>query len=148
MDRTYATSPMGADHTAGWAAAANIFGIGGNVDPLKNEGQVDLSRRLQIEDAFTDSLGLCHIPTMILTAVPESYTAIIEMVNARYGLTLAEHDFEEMGKKCLKTERAFNQGAGFTNAHDRLPEFFTEPLPPHNVSWDMSGEEIDNFWNF
>lgn len=145
---TYATSPMGADHTAGWAVGANIFGIGGKVDPLKNEGQVDLSRRLQIEDAFTDSIGLCHIPCMILTAVPESYEAIVEMVNARYGLSLSQHDYEEMGKICLKTEREFNQRAGFTNAHDRLPEFMAEPLPPHNVGWDMSGEEIDEFWNF
>jgi len=145
---TYATSPMGADHTAGWACGANIFGIGGHVDPLKNEGQVALSRKLQIEDAFTDSLGMCHIPTMILTAVPDSYAAIVEMVNARYGLSLTTHDFEEMGKICLKTERAFNQKAGFTNADDRLPAFFAEPLPPHNVGWDMSGEEVDEFWNF
>lgn len=145
---TYATSPMGADHTAGWACGANIFGIGGRVDALKNEGQVALSRRLQIEDGFTDSIGLCHIPSMILAAVPESYTAIIEMVNARYGLSLTMHDCEEMGRICLKTERAFNQAAGFTNVHDRLPDFFAEPLPPHNVGWDMSGEEMDEFWNF
>ncbi len=145
---TYATSPMGADHTAGWAVGANIFGIGGRVDPLKNEGQVALSRRLQIEDGLTDSLGLCHIPCMILTAVPESYTAIVEMINARYGLSLTKDDCEEMGRQCLKTEHAFNLMAGFTNVHDRLPEFFAEPLPPHNVSWDMSGEEIDEFWNF
>jgi len=85
---------------------------------------------------------------MILAAVPESYTAIIEMVNARYGLSLTMHDCEEMGRICLKTERAFNQAAGFTNVHDRLPDFFAEPLPPHNVGWDMSGEEMDEFWNF
>jgi aldehyde:ferredoxin oxidoreductase len=36
---TYATSTMGADHTAGYAVATNILGIGGNVDPLKPEGQ-------------------------------------------------------------------------------------------------------------
>jgi aldehyde:ferredoxin oxidoreductase len=49
----------------------------------------------------------------------------------------------------LKTERAFNQAAGFTSADDRLPEFFSqEPLPPHNVVWDIPDEEIDSFWNF
>jgi len=46
----------------------------------------------------------------------------------------------------LKTERAFNQAAGFTNAHDWLPEFFvTEPVPPHNAVWNFSDEEIDKF---
>ena len=54
-----------------------------------------------------------------------------------------------LGKSILKTEKAFNEAAGFTNAHDRLPEFFyEEALPPHNVVVDFTGEEIDSFWNF
>ena len=48
---TYATSTMGADHTAGYAVATNILGVGGSVDPLKPEGQVELSR------AFLASAG-------------------------------------------------------------------------------------------
>jgi len=32
---TYATSTMGADHTAGYAIATNIMKVGGYVDPLK-----------------------------------------------------------------------------------------------------------------
>jgi aldehyde:ferredoxin oxidoreductase len=49
----------------------------------------------------------------------------------------------------LKTERKFNIEAGFTNQHDRLPEFFKyEPVPPHNAVWDFTDEEIDAFWNF
>ena len=35
---TYATTTMGADHTAGYAVTANILGVGGTVDPLKPEG--------------------------------------------------------------------------------------------------------------
>ena len=35
---TYATSPMGADHTAGYAVATNILKVGGYVDPLKPQG--------------------------------------------------------------------------------------------------------------
>ena len=35
-------------------------------------------------------------------------------------------------------ERAFNEAAGLTKAHDRMPEFMKyEPLPPHNVVWDV-----------
>jgi len=48
---TYATTTMGADHTAGYAVTANILGVGGKVDPLKPEGQAELSRNLQIATA-------------------------------------------------------------------------------------------------
>ena len=56
---TYATSTMGADHTAGYSVATNILKVGGDVDPLKKEGQVELSRNLQIATAAVDSTGLC-----------------------------------------------------------------------------------------
>jgi len=70
------------------------------------------------------------------------------MINARYGLSLTADDVVALGKQILKTERAFNLGAGMTNLSDRLPEFFEEPIPPHNAVWDFSGAEIDEFWNF
>jgi hypothetical protein len=39
--------------------------------------------------------------------------------------------------------------AGFSNADDRLPEFFYyESVPPHNVVWDFTGEEIEKFRDF
>jgi len=56
---TYATTPMGADHTAGYAVATNILKVGGYVDPLSKEGQVELSRNLQIATAAIDSTGMC-----------------------------------------------------------------------------------------
>ena len=43
---TYATTTMGADHTAGYAVATNIMKVGGDVDPLKPEGQVALEHGL------------------------------------------------------------------------------------------------------
>ncbi len=36
---TYATTTMGADHTAGYAVATNILGCGGKTDPLSAEGR-------------------------------------------------------------------------------------------------------------
>ena len=36
---TYATSPMGADHTAGYAMATNILNVGGYVDPLNRRAR-------------------------------------------------------------------------------------------------------------
>ena len=57
MAITYATTPMGADHTTGYAVATNILGVGGSVDPLSKEGQIALSRNLQIATAAIDSTG-------------------------------------------------------------------------------------------
>ena len=36
---TYATTPMGADHTAGYTIAPEIAGVGGKVDPAVGRGQ-------------------------------------------------------------------------------------------------------------
>ena len=71
------------------------------------------------------------------------------MINARYGLSLTAEDVTELGKSILKVERRFNSEAGFTNVHDRLPEFFEyEAVPPHNLVWDFTPEEIDEVLNF
>jgi len=146
---TYCTSTMGADHTAGYAVTANILKIGGDVDPLGKEGQVELSRNLQIATAALDTAGLCIFVAFPALDIPEAFSAIIDMLNARFGISLTADDVNELGKNILRTEREFNLAAGFTNKDDRLPEFFTtEPLPPHNVVWDFTGEEIDEFWNF
>ncbi len=145
---TYATSTMGADHTAGYSVATNILQIGGFVDPLKKEGQVELSRNLQIATAAIDSTGMCIFVAFPALDIPECLPALIDMLNARFGISLTGDDVTELGKNILKLERKFNQDAGFTNKHDRLPEFFQEPVPPHNATWDFTDEEIDAFWDF
>lgn len=149
MAITYATTPMGADHTSGYAVATNILNVGGSVDPLSKEGQVELSRNLQIATAAIDSTGMCLFIAFAALDDPACLPALIDLINARYGLSLTGDDVTNLGKSILKTERAFNQAAGFNNADDRLPEFFyLEPLPPHNLVVDFTGEEIDTFWDF
>ncbi|MGE5517457.1 MAG: aldehyde ferredoxin oxidoreductase C-terminal domain-containing protein [Bacteroidota bacterium] len=146
---TYALSTMGADHTAGYSIATNILNVGGRVDPLKKDGQVELSRNLQIATAAIDSTGMCIFVAFPALDVPECLAALVEMINARFGLSVTLNDVLEMGKTVLKTEHAFNIAAGLTAAHDRLPEFFAlEALPPHNAVWDFTDEELDAFWQF
>ncbi|MDD4768114.1 MAG: aldehyde ferredoxin oxidoreductase C-terminal domain-containing protein, partial [Desulfotomaculaceae bacterium] len=145
---TYATSPMGADHTAGYAVTANILKVGGFIDPLKKDGQVELSRNLQIATAAVDSTGMCLFIAFAILDIADGFNALIDMLNAQYGLSLTADDVTALGKAVLKVERGFNERAGFTKAHDRLPEFFDEECPPHNTTWDFTDEEIDKVFNF
>ncbi len=146
---TYATSTQGADHTMGYTIATNILGVGGSLDPLSHEGQVELSRNLQIATAAIDSTGMCLFVAFAALDDSTCLPALIDMINARFGIHLTADDVTNLGIQILKTERGFNEAAGFTNKDDRLPEFFSdEPIAPHNVVWDISNEEIDTFWNF
>jgi aldehyde:ferredoxin oxidoreductase len=146
MGITYATSTMGADHTAGYCIPVNILRIGGFVDPLRKEGEVELSRKLQIGTALIDSTGLCIFVMFPLLDKPEVFSLVFDMINAKYDLEMTADDGRTLGRKILRTEHEFNIAAGFSNTHDRLPEFFDEPCPPHNVVWDFTSEEIDSFW--
>ena len=146
---TYATTPMGADHTAGYCISGNILKVGADIDPLKKDGQIEYSRAMQIGTAAVDSTGMCLFVYFGIADNPGGYQALIDMINAQYGISLTATDVDKLGESVLKVERAFNKAAGFTNAHDRLPEFFEyEPCPPHNVVWDFTPEEIDEVYNF
>jgi aldehyde:ferredoxin oxidoreductase len=146
---TYATSTMGADHTAGYAVATNILKVGGDVNPLTPEGQIDLSRNLQIATAAVDSTGMCLFIAFALLDQPDTFQALLDLINSFYGLSLDADGVMALGKQILKTERDFNTRAGFTKEHDRLPRFFTKvPLPPHNVVFQVSEEELDKVFNW
>jgi aldehyde:ferredoxin oxidoreductase len=146
---TYATSTMGADHTAGYAVATNILGVGGSLDPLKPEGQAELSRNLQIATAAVDSTGMCLFIAFAIMDQPETFQALLDMINAFYGLSLTADDVTELGKSVLKNERDFNIRAGFTAEHDRLPEFFKkEALPHHNITFQVKDEDLDQVFNW
>ena len=146
---TYATSPMGADHTAGYAIAPNILKVGGYVDPLKPTGQVDTSRNLQIATAAVDTAGLCLFVAFAVLDIPSAFEGIYEMLNAQYGLKLTADDVTALGKNVLKMEREFNKKAGFTSADDRLPKFFTtERLKPHDKVFEVTDKELDEVHNY
>jgi len=149
MGVTYATSPMGGDHTAGYTVTANILNVGGSVDPLKPEGQAELSKNLQIATGMLDSVGLCIFVAFAVLDIPEAFTAIHEMVEAHTGDKWDADALMQLGKETLVFERLFNEKAGFTSADDRLPAFMmTEKLPPHDVVFEVSDEELDSVFDF
>jgi aldehyde:ferredoxin oxidoreductase len=149
MGVTYATSTMGADHTAGYAVTANILGVGGSVDPLKPQGQVELSRNLQIATTAIDATGMCLFIAFAILDQPETFQALIDLLNGFTGLELTGDDVTALGKQILNQERKFNALAGLTPAHDRLPDYFkNEALSPHNVTFNVTDKELDEVFNF
>ncbi|MEA3232596.1 MAG: aldehyde ferredoxin oxidoreductase C-terminal domain-containing protein, partial [Thermodesulfobacteriota bacterium] len=146
---TYATTTQGADHTAGYAVATNILGVGGSVDPLKPEGQAELSRNLQIATAAIDSTGMCLFIAFAILDQEDTFQALIDLLNGFFGSSLTADDVTALGKKVLTVEREFNAAAGFTKADDRLPAYMKkEPLAPHNVVFEVPDEELDQVFNW
>jgi aldehyde:ferredoxin oxidoreductase len=132
---TYATSPMGADHTAGLTYK----------NPLKSSGQDKNSLRFQIQAATCDTMGYC------LNAVPGGQTSLYgflaELLSARYGLTVTADDVVEFGKETLMDQLKFNEGTEF-GVDEGYPDFIrTEALPHTNQVFDVDDTELSSFWN-
>ncbi|MFN3762759.1 MAG: aldehyde ferredoxin oxidoreductase C-terminal domain-containing protein, partial [Anaerolineae bacterium] len=143
---TYATSPMGADHTAGYTIAPEILSVGGKADP-RDVKKADLSRNFQITTAFIDSSGHCLFVAFAILDIPSGFEGLVEECAGVLGADWTTEDVARIGKEIMEKELAFNRAAGFTKAHDRMPEFMKyEPLPPHNVVWTVPDEELDAVW--
>ncbi len=134
---TYATSPQGADHTAGNTIRAKV-------DHLDPSVQASLSLKAQIAMAAYDTLGVCIFAGFGFAKVPETIPALLR---ARYGWDVPEDVFQRLGRETLRLERAFNRAAGFTAAHDRIPEWMTrEPLPPLGSVFDVPEASLDTLF--
>ena len=141
---TYATTPMGADHTAGYAIATEIMGVGGTADP-KDTKKAELSRNLQLATAVIDATGYCLFTAFAVLDIPEGLVGMVESVNGVLGINLTVNDIAGVGKSIIDTEIKFNKAAGFTNKDDRLPEFLLkEPLPPYNEVFDVPDDDLDS----
>jgi aldehyde:ferredoxin oxidoreductase len=148
MAVTYATTPMGGDHTAGWVVGQNLEEFGGTLDRFSAQGQVAASRNAQINMAAVDTMGLCDFAQSGL-ATPEGRNNLYKMIAAKSDKPFGAKAWTALGMKVLKAEREFNRRAGFTEKDDRLPKmFYEEPLPPHNKVVVISDEEMDSTFDF
>jgi aldehyde:ferredoxin oxidoreductase len=144
---TYATSTMGADHTAGYTVSPEILSVGGKTDPLSVEGKAALSRAFQATSAFIDTTGHCCFIAFAILDIPSGYEGMIEECNGVLGTKWSAADVIRIGGEILKKERAFNEAAGISKEHDRLPEFMkNEPLPPHNQVFDVPDSALDSVY--
>lgn len=137
---TYATSPMGADHTAG-----NLLPGRYGVDPHNPEGQVLASRKIQIAATVLDALGLCNF----VGPMPDTMAKISELLTAALDRPVTVEGVLEMGRQVLREEIVFNQRTGFVANDNRLPEHLkTEILAPAQLVYDVSYEESDKIFDF
>lgn len=133
---TYATSPMGADHTAG-----NIIPGRYGVDSYLRDGQIKVSRDVQIMSAVCDNMGICIFAG---TDYPQM-DLISQLLTTATGEKFSTEDVLKIGKDTLNNELIFNRQAGFTKVHDRIPDFFKyEKLSPKELLFDVSDNELDD----
>ncbi|MDJ0889409.1 MAG: aldehyde ferredoxin oxidoreductase C-terminal domain-containing protein [Desulfobacterales bacterium] len=116
MGVTYATSPMGGDHTAGFVGGAT-----GSIDTLRNA-----SKSSQEHMAATDSMGLC------MFAQSGGMANLFRAISAMIGKPFDSQTWQQLGTSILTAEIDFNRRAGLTEKDDRLPDMFhKESLSPH-----------------
>jgi len=135
---TYATSPMGADHTAGNTIASNV-------DHMEAKGKVELSREAQLNAVIMDTLGFCIFTARVILVKTELLEEIVETI---CGWKVTFNNLQKISMIILKKEKEFNKKGGFTKAHDRLPEFLKkEPLLPNKQKFDIKDEEMDKIFD-
>ena len=137
---TYATSTMGADHTAG-----NVLPGRGALSPASPEGQIEASRSVQISTAVIDNMGLC---IFVGTGLPE-IEIVTKLLSKGMNKDFAVDEVLELGKNILRNELAFNRMAGFTKANDRMPESFRKrKLSPKDLVFDVMDHDLDMVHNY
>jgi len=141
---TYATAPMGADHTCGNAlpSPANP-----GYDPGSPSGQNQVSEFLQSFFAAIDTLGMCLFASIPILESPDLQRELTRAVAAKLGVELPDGYLQELGRGVVVAERAFNRLAGFGPADDRLPGFLRkETLSPGGNVWDVPDEDLDKMF--
>lgn len=136
---TYATSTMGADHTAGQTIRAQV-------EHTKPEGQVAASRAAQITNTLHDCIGTCFF---VGGGIKGNLGLFADLISSMTGKSCTLDDLIKVSKETLQREKQFNEKAGFSKEMDVLPEFFyTEENPVTGTVFDVPKEEMDNIHKF
>ncbi|MGL6105648.1 aldehyde ferredoxin oxidoreductase C-terminal domain-containing protein [Romboutsia sp.] len=118
MGVTYATNPMGADHTSGATAFPGI-------NHHSIEGQLEISASQQVASAVFDST-MCMFGWYAFGFEEETLQVVVNLINAMYGLEWSIEDMMNLGKETLAKEYMFNDLAGFKPEDYKLPKYFYE----------------------
>ncbi|GBF12231.1 aldehyde ferredoxin oxidoreductase C-terminal domain-containing protein [Tepidibacillus sp. HK-1] len=132
---TFATSPMGADHTAGQTIRAQV-------DHHSPEGQVKTSKLAQQVNTLFDALGMCYFSA---GAVQGRFELLADLITAYTGEKMTDTKLKNIASETLRIEHDFNRKAGFTKAHDRLPEYlYYEMNEASKTVFDVPQEEVES----
>jgi aldehyde:ferredoxin oxidoreductase len=126
---TYASGPMGGDHTAGLI-----------VNPGLPEAEwVRKSQEVQMVNAVCDSSGFCQFLQPTLDDIRKFYGAL-------YGAEISREQIADQAWQVLADEWEFNKRAGWTE-DDPMPECIKQdPIGPANLVWDVSQELISQVY--
>lgn len=131
---TYATSTMGADHTAGQTLRAQV-------EHKKPDKQVETSRNAQITNTLHDYIGTCFF---VGGAIRGNLDLLADLITSMKGKKCSLDDLKNTAKETLIKEKRFNERAGFNSGDDVLPEFFyLETNPASGTVFDVPKEEMD-----
>jgi aldehyde:ferredoxin oxidoreductase len=137
MGLTYAMSPMGADHTAGNAITLAV-------DHLDPKAQLEPVRELHARTMVLDTLGVCLFTGRVSLDQTELLAEAVRVITGR---SVSFDELVAMGHELLLLERDFNRRAGFTAAHDRIPDFMRrEPLNPNQSVYDLAEADEQRFY--
>ena len=133
---TYATSAMGADHTAGLVHEDGHVG-----DPVKEDEKPYYSMKSQL-DAMLQDYYMC---TFNWGSTMPDPTIMTDYIKGAFGLDVPFRKLNELGIETLIAEIAFNERAGFTQKDDKLPEFFsTQPSGFDGAVFDLRPEQLQS----
>ena len=136
---TYATSPMGADHTAGQTVREPV-------EHASADNQVETSRRAQITNTMHDSIGTC---VFLSTGISKKFQLLADLTTAIHGKDCQLEDLHQIARETLLRERSFNRQAGLGEGSDRLPEFFYQEVNPDSGTvFDVPEEEMKKIYQF
>ncbi len=144
MSVTYATSPMGADHTAGAVIAGRVARENRDYGELtENDHKLELSYEIQIFTTVLDSCGICYF----IGPSHSNMKLVANSINAMYGTNLSTDDVIKIGKNIIRNEIKFNEKAGITQDMNDLPKFLREePSDPIEKTVTIPKEEFQEFW--
>jgi len=145
MGVTYATSPMGADHTSGAAIVGRVPRKGKNYGEYFDiKHKLDVSFELQVYTCVMDTMGICYF----VGPSYENMSILAKVINAMYDLQLTKNDIINIGINVLKNEIEFNKKAGITQDKNDVPRFFkTEASQPMNLKFSFTEDDLKNFWD-
>jgi aldehyde:ferredoxin oxidoreductase len=82
---TYATSTMGADHTAGYTIATEILSVGGKADPLVAAEKGAMAKGFQTATIFIDATGYCLFIAFAILDLPDAFQGMLDTINGLLG---------------------------------------------------------------